>query len=623
METSGTGIPGGLHYSKQVYEERIMVDEPQINDEGKGILFNGKGPVTKCVQVEGQKDVYLLETILEMESYQTGPKAGQFYMIRALQSAGYFKRPISVYHSEETVSSGGKKNVKVQFLILKKGAGTSELCALKEGDEFLLEGPMGNTFDVAGEYKSGKICIVGGGIGVAPVANFASTLADDSYDFYASFKSNSYGLEYVGPNVTVTTDDGSVGIKGMLPAALNADVVKSRGYKVIYACGPTPMLVYLQKLAAECGIKAFLSVEHRMLCGAGACLGCTIVTKKGSLRVCKDGPVFDSEILDFGNPPARRAPLETGTEPDVSVDIAGIHFDNPLIAASGTFGYGQNYRGFSDVNYWGGISSKGTTLNPRDGNTGERCIEVASGDINSIGLQNPGMNYVIENLLPEMMKLKPVAIMNVAGSDLDSYVEAVKLLEKTDVKMIELNISCPNVKAGGQAWGIDKDLAFQCVSAVKKATSKKLMVKLSPNAPDLKGVAMACVEAGADALSLVNTIQAVAIDIDNAKPWFNNIRAGLCGPAIKPIALRMVYDVVEEMNRLPADKRIPVVGLGGISKWQDVVEFIMAGASAVQIGTANFENPDVAKECLEGLRNFMKLKGYKSIEEMRGLAQVN
>ena len=316
----------------------------------------------------------------------------------------------------------------------------------------------------------------------------------------------------------------------------------------------------------------------------------------------------------------RRKPLADDEQPDISVDIAGVHFENPVFAAAGTFGYGQNFRGFSDVNAWGAICSKGTTLNPKDGNAGERCVEVPSGDINSIGLQNPGMEYAAKELIPDMLKLRPKAIINLAGSDLSSYVEATRLADATDAPMIELNISCPNVKAGGQSWGIKPELAFECVSAVRAVTKKALMVKLSPNAPDLRAVAVACVNAGADALSLVNTFQAVSIDIENERSLFDNIRAGLCGPAIKPIALRMVYDVVEEINRLPLEKRVPVVGIGGISTWQDVVEFIMAGASAVQIGTAVFVNPDVAQEVVSGLKLFMKRKGYHNLSEMRGVA---
>ena len=610
-----------------------MVDQAQIDKDGNGILFNGSAKVERIENVAGQRDVFLLQAVYEFErSSQICPRPGQFYMIRTKTSNGYFKRPISVYHSEEFAdSASGKRMLRLQFLILQKGEGTKELCSLKVNDDFLVQGPLGNEFALTPELKDSvsstapsakrEICIVGGGIGVAPVANFASSLPATSYDFYACFKSGTYGLEYVKGNTIITTDDGSAGIKGMLPTALTAQKIKECGYKAIYACGPTPMLVYVQKVARECGIKAFLSMEHRMLCGAGACLGCTISTTQGSLRVCKDGPVFDSDIIQFEAPCPRRTPLAENQEVDLSVDMCGIHFENPLFAAAGTFGFGQNFRGFADVNDWGAICSKGTTLEERQGNEGERCIEVPSGDINSIGLQNPGIRFVTKEIIPQMLKLKPVAILNLAGGSIESYVEAAKIAEESAVPMIELNISCPNVKAGGMAWGTDPKAAFECVSAVRAVVKKPLMVKLSPNAPDLRAVAMACVEAGADALSLINTIQSMAIDVDKGRPFFKNVRAGLCGPAVRPIALRMVYDVVQEMNKLPVEKRVPVVGIGGIATWHDAVEFIMAGAHAVQIGSAIFANPNVAKEILCGLKAFMKSHGYANLEEMRGIAQ--
>lgn len=590
------------------------MDKPEIDKDGNGLLFSGNAKVTECKQIHS--NVFLLETELELErKTQVSPLPGQFYLIKSARSNVQFGRPISVYHAERKSDT----ILRAQFLILQKGEGTVELCHLFKNDLVELSGPLGNSF----EKTDGKLCLCGGGIGVAPVANFASSLPSKSYDFYASFKSGSYGLENIEPEkLVITTDDGSVGIHGMVTAALTSDTIKKEGYSAIYACGPTPMLAYIQKIAKEAGVKCFLSIEKKMLCGAGACLGCTVRTKEGNRRVCKDGPVFNAEILEFEKPSfTKRNPLPQDIEPDLSVEIAGIKFKNPVIAASGTFGFGQNYRGFFDVSKLGGISSKGLTLDPKGGNSGERVIEVSSGDINSIGLENPGVPHFIQNELPEMLKLDTVSIANLAGHDLDSYVKGAELLNKTPVPAIELNISCPNVKAGGMAWGINPEAAFTCVSAVRKVTSKPLIVKLSPNAPDLVSVALSCIKAGANTLSLINTIQAVAIDIESGHPVFDNIKAGLCGPAVKPIALRMVYDVVKAVNSLPKEQQIPVIGLGGISKWQDAVEFIMAGAAAVQVGTATFSNPKTMIEIIEGLKKFMQSHGYKKIDDLRGIAQ--
>ncbi len=610
------------------------MDLAEIDASGHGLQYFCKCIVHKSQLLEGQADIYLLETdaILPRKE-QLSPKAGQFYLIRGAVSGVEYGRPISVYHSEEHIDiQTGLKVVKIQFLILKKGKGTEELASLLPGDEVQIIGPLGNGFkipediqksSISNTKKTADICIVGGGIGIAPVSCFAESLPEKSYDFYACFRSRSYALHNIkAANLIVTSDDGSEGIHGMVSEALTADVIKAKGYKVIFACGPTPMLSYLKDIALESGVPCYVSMESHMLCGVGACLGCTIKTIDGNARVCKDGPVFDVTKLIFDPPIPKRKPLLIDTIPDMSVRIAGIKFSNPVIAASGTFGFGQNYRGITNVNILGGIVGKGVTLEPRLGNSGQRIIEVAAGNINSIGLQNPGIKAFIKDELPAMLDLKPIAIANLAGSDLSSYEEGAALLDETDIPMIELNISCPNVKSGGQAWGLDPEKAKSCVAAVRKATRKPLIVKLSPNASDIVAVAMACIEAGADALSLINTINAVSIDIEHAKPTFANVKAGLCGPAIKPIALRMVYDVAAAINKLPAFQRIPVIGMGGIACWQDAVEFIMAGASAIQVGSSKFSNPKVMEEIIAGLARFMKSHGYRTIDEMVGIAQV-
>ena len=601
------------------------MDRAEIDLDGNGIFFFGDAKVTVCRKVEGQPNVFYLATEIVLErKTQVAPAAGQFYMLRAKKSSVQLDRPISVYHSSEK-ETDGKRIVTVEYMILEKGTGTKELCSLDSGDSVECIGPLGNTFggDNISSAVCGSICIIGGGIGVAPVANFASTLEPESYDFYACFKSGTYGLENVkAKNLVITTDDGSAGIKGMLPCAIDAEKIKALGYKKIFACGPTPMLVYIQKICKEAGIKCYLSMENRMACGVGACLGCTIKTTEGNKRVCKDGPVFDGDILIFekGDPVRKGNDGDSENEPDLSVTIKGVKFRNPVIAASGTFGFGQNYRGLADVNRLGGISSKGMTLNGQPGNEGQRLVETPAGLINSIGLENPGVKHFIQYELPEMLKLKPVAIANLAGHTLEEYVEGAALLEKSDVPVIELNISCPNVKAGGMAFGTVPETAAGVVGAVRKATSKPLIVKLSPNAPDVVGVALACIEAGADALSLINTVQAMAINIETGKPVFKNIRAGLCGPAVKPLALRIVYDVCEAIKKLPEEKRVPVIGIGGISCWQDAVEFIMAGASAVQVGTATFSNPKCMEEIVDGIKAFMLRKNYKCLDDFRGCA---
>lgn len=585
-----------------------------------------KGTVSESAFVVGAipfGSVSLLKVRLEAGSQE--PAAGQFYMLHAIRSDVLLGRPISIYHSEKKADG----SVELSFLILLKGKGTRELCALEPGDKINLIGPCGNRFPMP-ESAAGKVLLVGGGIGVAPVAGFAETLADGTYDFYASFKSGSYGLENIKPDkLVITTDDGSVGVHGMLPAALTEEALKAGNYSAVYACGPTPMLSYIQKICQAVGVKCWLSMEAHMACGVGVCLGCVIDTTEGKKRCCKEGPVFDGDILIFKpvNEVAgikvqpRREPLAENEEPDLSVNIAGVKFQNPVIGSSGTFGFGVEYKTLFDVNRLGGISSKGLTLEPRQGNDGIRLHETPAGLMNSIGLQNPGIPHFIEHELPEMMALKPVAIANLSGSSIETYVEGAKLLDKTDVPVIELNISCPNVSAGGAAFGMTCVGAEQAVRAVRAVTSKPLIVKLTPQSHELEKVALACIGAGADAISLCNSFQGIAIDIERGVPVFDKLKAGFGGPAVRPMAVRLVYEVVEAINKLPEEKRVPVIAIGGIATWEDAVEFIMAGASALQVGTATFANPNAMVEIIDGLAAFMKRKGYRSIEEMRGLIQ--
>lgn len=295
----------------------------------------------------------------------------------------------------------------------------------------------------------------------------------------------------------------------------------------------------------------------------------------------------------------------------LKVNINGVEFKNPVIAASGTFGFGAEYNNFYDVGILGGISSKGLTLNPKEGNEGIRVYETPSGMMNSVGLQNPGIDKFISEELPRMKTLGTNIIANVGGGCMEDYEEAIEKLRGTDIDMIELNISCPNVKSGGMAFGIKSDVAYDVVSKIKKIADKPLMVKLSPNAEDIVRMAISCEEAGADSISLINTLKGFAIDPYKRKPIFNNMYAGLSGPAVKPIALRMVHEVSKAVE-------IPVIGLGGISNGRDAIEFMMAGASAIQIGTINFINPMAGKEIIEEMEAFCLEQGIKDINEIVG-----
>lgn len=297
--------------------------------------------------------------------------------------------------------------------------------------------------------------------------------------------------------------------------------------------------------------------------------------------------------------------------PDMRVSICGVEFKNPVIAASGTFGYGMEYNEFYPISKLGGVSCKGTTLYERSGNPAPRIVETPSGIINSVGLQNPGVDSFLSIYLPWLKKQNTVVIANIAGNSVEEYCEMAERLKDSKVDMIELNISCPNVKHGGVNFGTSCDSVAEVTSQVKKRSDKPLMVKLTPNVTSIGDIARAAEDAGADALSLINTLTGMRIDINSRRPIIHNNTGGMSGPALLPVAIRMVWQVASKV-------KIPVVGLGGISTWQDAVEMLLAGASALQIGTVLFTDPYAPLKITEGLSRFMDKNGVKSVSELTG-----
>jgi dihydroorotate dehydrogenase (NAD+) catalytic subunit len=306
---------------------------------------------------------------------------------------------------------------------------------------------------------------------------------------------------------------------------------------------------------------------------------------------------------------------------DISVDFAGLKLANPVFVASGTCGYADELADFTDLNQLGGFITKSITLAPRKGNPPERIVETDSGMLNAIGLANVGLDKFVEEKLPIIEKLTVPVFVNVAGETIDEYVAVVKrLAPEKAIAGFELNISCPNVAKGGISFGTDPAQVTEIISAVKKAAAQKpLMVKLSPSVTDISVIARAAVEAGADALSLVNTFTAMVIDIETAKPVLANKTGGLSGPAIKPIAVYLVNKVYNEVAK---DHGIPILGTGGIRTAPDAIEFIIAGASAVSIGTANFIEPGCAVKITEDIKKYCVRKEIKNIKELTGSLKV-
>lgn len=296
---------------------------------------------------------------------------------------------------------------------------------------------------------------------------------------------------------------------------------------------------------------------------------------------------------------------------DLSVNICGVDFKNPVIPASGTFGYGREYEELFPLEKLGGIATKGTTLNLRKGNLAPRIAETPSGMLNSVGLQNPGIDHFINTDLPYLLTKNLAVLANIAGSTPDECAETAAKLDETDVHMIELNISCPNVKQGGAAFGTSCEMAAEVTKKVRAATKKPLIVKLSPNVTSIAEIAKAVESAGADAVSLINTLLGMRIDINTGRPILRNNVGGLSGPAVFPVAVRMVWQTANAVQ-------IPVIGMGGVSSGRDAIELMMAGASAVQVGAAIFTDPYAPVKIIDEINEFLDSKGIKSVRDIIG-----
>lgn len=301
---------------------------------------------------------------------------------------------------------------------------------------------------------------------------------------------------------------------------------------------------------------------------------------------------------------------------DLRVNIGNLALKNPVMTASGTFGYGEEFADLVDLSAIGGIIVKGTTLHKREGNPYPRMAETPSGMLNAVGLQNKGVHYFVDQIYPRIKDIDSQMIVNVSGSCVEDYAETAAIINDLEkIPAIELNISCPNVKHGGMTFGVQPQAAAEVVSAVRKAYKKTLIVKLTPNVTDITEIAKAVEGAGADAVSLINTMLGMAIDVEKRKPVLSTVTGGLSGPAIKPVALRMVWQVAKAVG-------VPVVGLGGIMNADDAIAFLLAGATAIEIGTANFIDPAVTVKVAEGINAYLDRHGYHSVKEIIGALEV-
>lgn len=525
----------------------------------------------------------------------------------------YLRRPISVCDIEGN---------RLTLVIKTVGKGTEAMAQMTPGTELDLLTGLGKGFDTT---RCKDIALLaGGGVGVPPLYLLARRLIAEGKKVKVALGFNTadeifYADRFrdLGADVEVATVDGSAGVKGFVTDAIRKP--EMQGWDFWYSCGPLPMLSALgRELDCEHGE---VSMEERMGCGFGACMGCTIETPWGPKRVCKDGPVFDAILMkDFkGNgTPAPTLPRDRkieGEEPLVATYLCGFQLKNPIVPASGTFGFGQEFADIYDLNVLGGISIKGTTLNPRFGNITPRIAETPDGMINSVGLQNPGAQVVYGHEVPVLRKIySGCVIANVSGFSIEEYVEACRMADACEgVDIIEVNVSCPNVHNGGMAFGTSAEQAAEVTRAVKAAVKKPVFIKLSPNVTDIVSIAKACEEAGADGLTLINTLLGMRININTGSPVIANRMGGFSGPAVFPVAVRMVYQVSQAV-------KIPVMGCGGVSSAEDVVEMMMAGASAVQVGSANLVDPLACKKIADELPKLMKKLKINNITDIIGIS---
>lgn len=310
--------------------------------------------------------------------------------------------------------------------------------------------------------------------------------------------------------------------------------------------------------------------------------------------------------------------IDTKTVNDdrLHVNLAGIAMNTPVMTASGTFGFGEEFADFVDLNRLGGVMVKGTTLKPRRGNDGVRITETPMGMMNCIGLENPGVEVLLTKTLPRLKQYGMNVIVNISGGTVDEYGELAAMLDVPEVAAIELNVSCPNVKEGGIVFGTDPKAAAAVVKAAKAKTDKPVILKLSPNVTDIVTMAKAVEDAGADVISLINTLLGMEIDINTRKPTLGNITGGLSGPCIKPVALRMAWQVANAV-------KVPIIGMGGIASANDAIEFILAGASAVAVGTANFTDPAITMKICDGINDYLKANGIDNVSDLVGKLEIN
>lgn len=610
---------------------------------GKRIISEKCG-ITVNRKIKDTEGTYILR--IKNRFIASNYKPGQFVMLKASEGGlnPLLSRPFSIFNK----FSGDEFEVLYRVF----GAATEILSGVKEGSFLEVTGPLGNGFNLNADNKGGAVTkkgnvriLIAGGIGIAPLYSMPEYINNNNSDdagneseekdkiilYYGARKAEElyfrHSIHSRFDEVYFATDDGSFGFKGNIIDLLYQNM---GGYADadFYTCGPKPMLNALISKFSASGLSGRLqaSLEESFGCGIGVCLGCVIKTKTKTdfeyKRVCKDGPVFyaDEILISEKKPEAlEKSGIKSvgkNIEPDLSVKLGNLFLDYPIMPASGTFGYGEEFFEIIDYNYFGALVTKGISLKPSKGNEMPRICETSCGMINSIGLQNVGFEKFRGEKMPFLRNFKKPVIVNFFGSNIDEYAElAEKLANVEGIGALEANISCPNIKEGGRSFGSDPEVVYELVSSVKERIGGRLplIVKLTPMVSDISLIAEVCEKAGADIISLINTIPAARIDIKTKKFKLSRGYGGLSGAAVKPVAIKLVSDVYNAV-------RIPIIGMGGISSWEDAAEFFLAGATAVAVGTYSFVEPNIIENIANGLKGYLTQNGFDNIYKIIGLA---
>lgn len=581
------------------------------------------GIVSDCRPHETATDVFKLRIELIGSEWPTA-KAGQFFVLVPANQRSTMCRPFSVVNQSGAL---------LTFLVKTIGKNTQGYAGLRPGDQVELYGPHGNPIPVA---SNGRHILVGGGIGAAGLIYYAKNLAKSETTVLLGGYSRQdlvgvncfrrYGL-----NPLIITEVESNG-RGMVTDLLKTKLQTDGGQSTVVACGPKPMLEETVKLCSRHRNPCIVVLEEIMACGFGSCKGCAVSGVDGSVKhVCSDGPAFWSDWIDWKDlvAPARTKMPDPGTSDSIGtrIDLAGLKLDYPTMNSSGCLGIEALESGWFDHSCLGALVTKGVTVEPRKGNKTPRVCETPAGMINSIGLENAGLDEFLSDELPRWLAFGKPVIVNISGSRMEEYEVLAAAMSGTGVVALEVNISCPNVKKGGMVFGKDPDMARQVITVVKQAAPDMyLIAKLTPNVTDINEIIASVVSAGVDAVSLVNTFEAMSIDPYTCRPRIAAGKGGLSGPAIRPMAVyrvRQAYERIAQATKKDG-RAVPIIGMGGIEDGESAVEFLLAGANAVAAGTGGFRKRGVLfREIVKDMKKFAAMHGFTSVSGLVGSTKNN